>query len=82
MGFNNCYLPEYNELIEYFNSVSLEVFVKRYRKYDCWTGSSESMNFLENKIKEYEKVIDNDIGFIGDVLQKGDINSNNKNNSK
>ena len=53
MGFNNCYLPEYDELIEYYNSVTLEVFVKRFRKYDCWTGSSESMNFLESKVKEY-----------------------------
>jgi len=53
MGFNNCYLPEYDELIKYYNSVTLEVFVKRFRKYDCWTGSSESMNFLENKVKEY-----------------------------
>ena len=60
MGFNNCYLPEYDELIEYYNSVSLERFVQRFRKYDCWTGSSESMNFLESKVKEYyEKVINN-----------------------
>ena len=59
MGFNNCYLPEYNELIEYYNSVTLEVFVQRFKKYDCWTGSSESMRFLEDKVKEYyEKVID------------------------
>ena len=59
MGFNNCYLPEYNELIEYYNSVSLEIFVQRFKKYDCWTGSSESMRFLEDKVKEYyEKVID------------------------
>ena len=59
MGFNNCYLPEYDELIEYYNSVSLERFVQRFRKYDCWTGSSESMRFLENKVKEYyETVID------------------------
>ena len=51
-------MPEYDDMIKYYNSVSLEVFVKRYRKYDCWTGSSESMDFLENKIKEYEEVID------------------------
>ena len=59
MGFNNCYLPEYDELIKYYNSVTLEIFVQRFRKYDCWTGSSESMRFLENKVKEYyETVID------------------------
>jgi hypothetical protein len=61
MGFNNCYVPDYNQLIEYYNSVDLETFVKRFRKYDSWTGDSDAMDFLENKIKEYEKVIDNNI---------------------
>lgn len=53
MGFNVCYLPDYDDMIKYYNSVSLEVFVNRYRKYDCWNGSSESMEFLESKVKEY-----------------------------
>ena len=54
MGFNNCYLPDFDKLKEYFDSVDLETFVNRFRKYDCWTGSSESMDFLEQKVKEYE----------------------------
>lgn len=53
MGFNNCYIPNYNQLVEYYNSVDLETFVKRFRKYDSWTGESDAMNFLENKVKEY-----------------------------
>jgi hypothetical protein len=44
-------------LVEYYNSVDLETFVKRFRKYDSWSGDSDAINFLENKIKEYEKVI-------------------------
>jgi hypothetical protein len=58
VGFNNCYIPNYNQLVEYYNSVDLETFVKRFKKYDSWSGDSNAMNFLENKIKEYEKVID------------------------
>jgi hypothetical protein len=54
MGFNNCYIPNYNQLVEYYNSVDLETFVKRFRKYDSWTGDSDAMNFLENKIKLWD----------------------------
>jgi len=62
MGFNNCYLPKYKDLIEYYDSVGLKTFVKRYRKYDCWSGDSDSMEFLESKLKEYyEKVINTTI---------------------
>ena len=59
MGFNNCYIPNYNQLVEYYNSADLETFVKRFKKYDSWSGDSDAMNFLETKIKEYEKVIGN-----------------------
>jgi hypothetical protein len=31
---------------------------KRFKKYDSWSGDSDAINFLEEKIKEYEKVID------------------------
>jgi hypothetical protein len=54
MGFNQCYLPDIDKLKTYFESVDLKTFTDRFRKYDCWTGSSESMDFLEQKIKEYE----------------------------
>ena len=59
MGFNNCYLPNLNELTEFYNKFGLEVLYNRFRKYDCWTGDSDAMNYLENKIKEYEEVINN-----------------------
>jgi hypothetical protein len=54
MGFNNCYLPDINKMKEYFESVDLETFVNRFRNYDSWTGSSDSFDFLEQKINEYE----------------------------
>ena len=59
MGFNNCHIPNYKELIEYYDSVDLETFINRFRKYDSWSGDSDAMNFLESKIKEYEEVIRN-----------------------
>lgn len=54
MGFNQCYVPDIDVLIHQYNEYGLEWLYERYRKYDCWTGSSESINFLEQKVKEYE----------------------------
>ena len=61
MGFNNCYVPDIDKLKEYSESVDLETFVNRFRKYDCWTGSSESLDFLEKKINLYENLKNNNI---------------------
>ena len=62
MGFNHCYISTIENLQKEVDSVGLEVFVKRYQKYDCLTGESESMLFLEEKQKEYnETVIHNSI---------------------
>jgi hypothetical protein len=54
MGFNQCYLKSVEDLNEELNKNGLEEFVKRYQKYDSLTGSSESFEFLEVKIMEYE----------------------------
>ena len=61
MGFNQCYIRDVEDLQSELTSVGLEQFVKRYSKYDSWTGSSKSMEFLESKIKQYEEIIDNTI---------------------
>ena len=61
MGFNQCYLRDVEDLQSELTSVGLEQFTKRYSKYDSWTGSSKSMEFLESKIKQYEEIIDNTI---------------------
>jgi hypothetical protein len=62
VGFDNCYIPNLTELTKYYNEFGLEMLYKRFRKYDSWSGDSDAINFLENKIKEYEKVIDTDNG--------------------
>lgn len=60
MGFNHCYISSVENLQKELELKGLEKFVKSYRKYDAITGPSESFRFLEEKIEEYEKVI-NDI---------------------
>jgi hypothetical protein len=64
MGFNQCYIRDVEDLQSELNSVGLELFVKRYSKYDSWTGSSESMEFLESKINLYENLKNNNINLI------------------
>jgi len=59
MGFNHCYISSVENLQSELDSVGLKEFVRRYRRYDAITGPSESFRFLEDKIKEYEKVINN-----------------------
>jgi hypothetical protein len=61
MGFNQCYLRNVEDLNEEFNKSGLDSFVERYQKYDSLTGSSESFEFLESKIKQYEEIINNTI---------------------
>lgn len=65
MGFNQCFIRSVEDLESELKSNGLESFVKRYEKYDSLTGSSESMDFLEQKIKEYESIKNNlDINYI------------------
>jgi hypothetical protein len=64
MGFNQCYLRSVEDLQSELNSVGLELFVKRYSKYDSWSGSSESMEFLESKINLYENLKSGTINII------------------
>jgi len=70
MGFNHYYLTNVKDLEQHLDNVGLEKFIKTYRSYDALTGPSECFEFIEEKIKEYEKVI-SDID-IGDIkLQEG-----------
>lgn len=64
MGFNQCFLRKVEDLQSELESVGLELFVKRYQKYDSLTGSSESFEFLESKIHSYENIKNNNINFI------------------
>ena len=56
MGFNQCYISNIENLQKEFENVGLETFVKRYTKYECLTGSTESMNFLEQKVKLWHTI--------------------------
>lgn len=37
-----------------FDKLGLEKFCKKYQKYDLLIGDSESIKFVEDKIKEYK----------------------------
>ena len=58
MGLNKCNIPSLNEITKNYNEFGLEKLYKRFIKYDSWSGDTDAMNFLENKIKEYETTID------------------------
>ena len=70
MGFNHCYLTNVKDLQNHLDNVGLEKFIKTYRSYDALTGPGECFEFIEEKIKENEKVI-SDISDRNDKLQKG-----------
>lgn len=57
MGFNKCYLPSIETMKEQIERDGLEEFVRLYGKYECITGETDRMNFLEDKFKEYEDKI-------------------------
>jgi hypothetical protein len=51
MGFNHCYVGNILRIQEELEKVGLEKFVKRYQKYDAISGESDSINFIEEKVK-------------------------------
>ena len=55
MGFNKCILPSIESMKTEIAINGIEQFVKSYSKYDSIMGESDRMEFLKNKIKEYEK---------------------------
>lgn len=57
MGFNKCFLPSIESMKEQIERDGLEEFVRLYTKYDCITGETDRMEFLENKIQEYKDKI-------------------------
>ena len=57
MGFNGCILPSVESMKKVIELDGLEVFVKRFSKYDSIMGEDDRMKFLEDKIKEYEDKI-------------------------
>lgn len=60
MGFNQCYLPSVETMKFQIQRDGLEKFIKLYRKYDAISGETDRMQFLEQKIFEYENNINSD----------------------
>ena len=64
MGFNQCYISTIENLQKELDNVGLEIFVKRYQKYECLTGPNDSMQFIEEKINFYNNMKSNQYNLI------------------
>ena len=53
MGFNHCHISNLNSVIWELETHGIEKFVKVYQSYDAYSGDSDAINFIEQKLKEY-----------------------------
>ena len=53
MGMDKCHIKDYDELLKEFEKIGLDKFANKYIKYDALIGESRSIQFIENKINEY-----------------------------
>lgn len=65
MGFNHCYVGNILQIQKELEDVGLEKFVKRYSSYEFISGDTESIDFIEQRVKLYEQykkniIINND----------------------
>jgi len=51
MGFNHCYVGNILYLQKELEDVGLEAFVKRYSFYEFISGDTESVEFIEQRVK-------------------------------
>ena len=51
MGFNHCYVGNILYLQKELEDVGLEKFVKRYSSYEFISGDTESVEFIEQRVK-------------------------------
>lgn len=54
MGFNKRYVPEISVLKEQLSQEGLDEFVGRYTRPDALIGSKESLDFVDDKVKEWQ----------------------------
>lgn len=54
MGFNKCYLPSIESMKKQIERDGLKEFIRLYTKYDCIMGKNNRMEFLDNRINEFE----------------------------
>jgi hypothetical protein len=50
------HLPQVEQLMKEFENVGIETFVDTYTSYESLTGPSDSMKFIEDKVKEYKQI--------------------------
>ena len=51
MGFNHCYVGNILYLQKELEDVGLKKFVKRYSSYEFISGDTESIEFIEQRVK-------------------------------
>jgi len=62
MGFHKTQLPKLKVLKRQFNEMGIENFVELYGGLECSVGSADSMNFIEEKEREWLNIINSDGG--------------------
>ena len=56
MGFNQCYVGNILQIQKELDEYGLKEFVRRYSKYDSISGDSESIDFIEKRIKQWHTI--------------------------
>jgi hypothetical protein len=51
MGHHICHLADLEILEKQYNTLGVDKFVLRYKKYEAFIGDSEAIRFIEEKIK-------------------------------
>lgn len=55
MGYHHHHLANIEQLKSELNRVGIDMFVKRYKKYECLFGESERVEFIRNILKQFNE---------------------------
>ena len=56
MGFNHCYVGNVIQIQKELEDVGLEKFVKRYSSYEFISGDTETIDFIEQRVKLWHTI--------------------------
>ena len=56
MGFNHCYVGNVIQIQKELEEVGLDKFVKRYSSYEFISGDTESIDFIEQRVKLWHTI--------------------------
>ena len=59
MGYHHCHVPDMEQIQRELESLGLDEFIRIYSKYECLIGSSEVIEFIEQKAIELENIKSN-----------------------